>query len=106
MKTREIVSRNEFNNVIRGGVTLIDFKASWCEPCRLQEPILDEIADRFEGKARVAAINIDDHQELAKTFRIKGIPTLVLFKNSREVKRFIGLHPETTLSEALDQMVA
>ena len=64
MATNKINSKIEFDTVIKNGVTLVDFNAPWCGPCRSQEPILEKIADQFDGRAMVAAMNIDNHQDI------------------------------------------
>lgn len=102
MSTKEITSNQEFEKMIKKGVTLIDFNAPWCGPCRAQEPILDSLSDQLKGRAGVAAVNIDNHQDLATSFNIQSVPTLIIFKDSLERKRFIGLQPESALLNALE----
>ena len=102
MGTKEITSNEEFEKIIGKGVTLVDFNAPWCGPCLAQEPILNKLADQLKGKADVAAVNIDDHQELAANFNIQSVPTLIIFKESREQQRFVGLQPESTLLNAME----
>ena len=105
MATKEIMSENEFNEAIQNGVTLVDFNAPWCGPCRAQEPILEMIADQFDGQAKVATLNIDNYRKLATDLSIRSIPTLIIFKDKVEINRFIGLQEETTLSNALDKVL-
>jgi thioredoxin len=104
MATKEIKSKIEFDATIQNGVTLVDFNAPWCGPCRSQEPILERIADQFDGRALVAAMNVDNHQMVAMELGIASIPTLIIFKN-KEIQRFIGLQPETTLTGALEKLI-
>jgi len=104
MKLREILSTIEFNNAICRGLSLIDFNAPWCGPCRLQEPILERIAEEFEGKVMIGAINVDRHRDIASSFGIQSIPTLIVFKDRKEVMRFIGLQPKNTLAETLNKL--
>ncbi len=103
MSIKEIISDKEFEKVIKNGVTLIDFNAPWCAPCRSQEPIINNLADQLKGRATVAAINLDKHQALATKLDIQSIPTLIIFKNSEERRRFVGLQPELTLSDAMEK---
>ncbi len=105
MEPKEITSKTEFDSTIQNGVTLVDFNAPWCGPCRSQEPILERIADQFDGRALVAAINIDNHQMIAMELGIQSIPTLIIFKNNKEIQRFIGLQPEATLTSALEKLL-
>jgi thioredoxin 1 len=105
MATQMLRSARELEELIKSGVTLIDFNAPWCGPCRSQEPILDKIAKQFDGRAAVAAMNIDNHQDIVLKLGIQSIPTLVIFKNNKELQRFVGLQPETTLFGALKNLM-
>ncbi|MFH2130909.1 MAG: thioredoxin domain-containing protein [bacterium] len=88
---------------IGDGVTLIDFNAAWCVPCREQGPIVEKIADKFRGKAFVYNLNVDDHPDPALSLGITSIPTLIVFKNGNECERFIGIQTEETLTRALEK---
>ena len=105
MEVREIHTIEGFEKTIEEGVTLMDFNAPWCAPCRSQEPILEELAQKFQGKASVAAMNLDENRDIAARLGILSIPTLIIFKNRKEIQRFVGLQPEATLSEALNNLV-
>ncbi len=87
------------------GNTLILFWAPWCHPCRLQKPIVDALATAFLGRVEVVEINIDKRPEVANRFGVQSIPTLILFKNRVEVKRFIGFQERTCLSKYLETVV-
>jgi len=102
MEIKEIQTGDEFTNAIKDGVTLTDFNAPWCAPCRTQEPILKKLADQFQEKALVAAMNVDQNQDVAMQLGIRSIPTLIIFKDSKEIERFVGVQPEAVLSEALE----
>lgn len=97
-----ITSTKTLNAVIRRGVALLDFNAPWCGPCRSQEPILQELANRYRRRATLATINIDDHRELAARFQIRSIPTLIIFKDGRELQRLVGLQGFANVSAMLD----
>ncbi|MBW1731036.1 MAG: redoxin domain-containing protein [Deltaproteobacteria bacterium] len=105
MTIKEIRSDHEFYERIRYGVSLVDFNAPWCAPCRLQEPILKKLASKFEGKATVYSLNVDEHQELARSLKIYNIPTLIVFKDNKEIERIIGLQTESFLGEALKRVL-
>ena len=96
-----LLSAKELSNTIQTGVTLIDFNAPWCGPCRSQDPIISEMEEAYTGKAMVAKVNIDKNQEIAMALGIQSIPTIILFKEGREVRRFIGLQSAETLSRAI-----
>lgn len=105
MEVKEIKSEEEFEKLKMNGLTLVDFSAPWCAPCRLQEPILGQLAAQFEGKASVAAVNIDESRDIASNLGIQSIPTLILFRKGKEVQRFVGLQSDITLSEALEKLL-
>ena len=81
---------------------LLDFWATWCGPCRMVSPIVDEIAEEVEGKAKVGKINVDEQPELAKEFGIMSIPTLVVIKNGEITTRETGVRPKQFLLDKLN----
>lgn len=78
-------------------VTVVDFFADWCGPCRKLSPIMDEIEQELEGKAKFTKINTDNNIELAQNYQISGIPTLLVFKNGELVERMVGLMPKSSI---------
>lgn len=105
MKMQEIKSLEEFETAIAEGVSLMDFNAPWCGPCRSQEPILESISGRLSGSASVSAINVDENRDIATKFGIQSIPTIILFKDSNEMDRFVGLQSEDTLLTAMKNLI-
>jgi len=103
--TRQIGSGEELEKAVMSGITLVDFSAPWCAPCRLQDPIIQKIAVEFMGKALIVQTNIDRMSEVALKLGISSIPTLVIFRNSKEIQRFVGLQSETILSDALSRLL-
>src|ERR1700682_485637 len=69
---------------------LVDFWAEWCAPCRMMTPVVESVAEKFRGAAKVFKLNVDDNPSVSQRFGIKGIPTLILFKNGKEEERVVG----------------
>ena len=80
---------------------LVDFWAPWCGPCKMLGPTIEQLAGEFAGKAKVGKVNVDDNQDLAAQFGIRGIPTVLLFKGGKQVGSFVGLKPKEELATAL-----
>jgi thioredoxin 1 len=95
----------DFDATIQNGVTLVDFWAPWCGPCRMQAPVLEQVAGRLAHRAKVAKVNVDEYPELANRFQITGIPTLLLFKQGRAVRQFVGVQTASVLVAALESVL-
>jgi len=102
----ELKSQIDLKTIIQEGVTLVDFNAPWCGPCRAQEPILNEMGAQYKGRADIATMNIDDNADVALNLGIQSIPTLILYKDGQEVNRFVGLQRAVTLQQALELALA
>lgn len=95
------IDSDSFGGIIAQGITLVDFWAPWCGPCKMQVPILEELATGIKGKVKIAKVNVDEAADIAGQFGIQAIPTLLLFKEGSEVRRFIGLQTKETLIDAI-----
>lgn len=82
---------------------LVDFWASWCGPCRMVAPVLEEVARDYEGKVKVVKVNVDENTETASRYRIMSIPTMMLFKNGEPVETIIGFRKKEELSNIIDK---
>lgn len=92
-------STEEFKELVVKGNVIVDFFADWCGPCRMQGPILEEIES--SGKASVVKVNVDDNPDLAEAFAVQSIPMLLIFKDAKIVKKFIGLTPKAKIEAEL-----
>lgn len=81
---------------------IIDFWASWCGPCRAVAPIMNELAEEYDGKAKICKVNVDEEGELAAKFRIMSIPTILLYKNGQMVERVIGARSKDEFAKLIE----
>lgn len=101
MSTELNITAANFDSETKGGVTLIDFWAPWCAPCRMQAPILEKVAAKVAGKARIGKCNVDEERSLAMKFNVQSIPTLIIVDGGKEVDRMVGVQQETVLVDKL-----
>ena len=80
-----------FQQQTKNKVVLVDFWAEWCAPCKMMAPVLNDVASDLTGNSHVGKLNIEQYQSMAQQFNVRSIPTLILFKNGKEVKRFVGI---------------
>ena len=76
---------------------LVDFYADWCGPCKMMAPVVESLAGELKGKARVGKINVDENQDLAMEYNVMSIPTLIIFKDGKETKRFVGVRDKSEI---------
>ena len=85
---------------------LVDYWAEWCGPCKMISPILDEVAGNYQGKLQIAKMNVDENREIPGKFGIRGIPTLMIFKNGQLAATKVGALSKSQLTEFIDQQLA
>ena len=107
MQDKKVIelSESRFDTVIANGVTLVDFWAPWCRPCRMQGPILEKVAESIDGQAKIAKLNIDNDGNIVGRFGVQSIPTFILFKDGNDVQRFVGVQPKEILIDAISSVV-
>ena len=91
-----------FEQAIAEGITLVDFWAVWCPPCRIQNPIIEQVALEIGDKAKIAKVDVDHNPLSAGTYRVQNIPTLIIFKDGQPVQRFVGVQQKQTLLAAIE----
>ena len=93
------ITKNNFENeVLKSDIpVLIDFWAAWCGPCRMMSPVIAELAEKYEGKAKICKVNVDEEPELAAAFKVMSIPMFALIKNGQVTDSLIGARPKEDL---------
>ena len=81
---------------------LVDFWAAWCGPCKMVAPIIDELANDFQGKAKIAKLNVDDCGRIAQQYGVMSIPTIIVFKDGKEANRIVGFRPKAELTKLIE----
>jgi thioredoxin 1 len=110
MGSENIITATEsnFNDEVLRSATpvLVDFWAEWCGPCKMIAPVLEELASEYNGRVKIAKVNIDDNQNLAAQFRVTAIPTLLLFKDGQVMEQMVGAKSKRDLKATLDKAAA
>ena len=98
----EHISQSNFDEVVSGTeVVLVDFFATWCNPCKILAPVLDQISESLPENRKIVKIDIDENMDAARKFGVMSIPTLILFKNGQAAQRLVGVRPEEEIRELL-----
>ena len=97
------ISSHEFQSEVldSSGLVLVDFSAVWCGPCKMLAPIVEELSKELEGKAKVFKVDVDKSGDIAQRYNITGVPTVMIFKNGKEMDKMVGFQPKVTLKNKL-----
>ena len=99
-KITEFTDQN-FGHKIKEGTVLVDFWASWCVPCKMMVPVLNDLSEEMDGKVMIGKVNVDEQKATAAKFAVRSIPTMIIFRNGREIKRFTGVKTKDYLVNQL-----
>ena len=102
----ELNDQNFTQEVLKSGQpVLVDFFAEWCGPCKMQAPIIEELAEEYQGKAKILSLDVDKSQQTAGQYQVMSIPTLIFFKEGQEVDRVTGALPKDAMADKLDALL-
>ena len=100
------LTKSNFNETISANkVVLVDFWASWCGPCRMVSPVIDQLAEEYDGEILVGKVNVDDEGVLAAEYAVVSIPTVILFKDGKPVEKLVGAHSLDDYADMIDQVL-
>ncbi len=114
MKNMPLVAENEhivtltnanMQHQIKNGVSLVDFWAAWCMPCKMMAPVINDVAQEAAGKAKICKLDIQEFQDMAAKHSVRSIPTMILFKNGKEINRFVGVKSKDFLMNELNKVL-
>ncbi|HGL3952770.1 TPA: thioredoxin [Staphylococcus aureus] len=97
------VTDADFDSKVESGVQLVDFWATWCGPCKMIAPVLEELGADYEGKADILKLDVDENPSTAAKYEVMSIPTLIVFKDGQPVDKVVGFQPKENLAEVLDK---
>ena len=104
---KDVTDNNFESDVLKSDKpVLVDFWAPWCAPCRMLAPTVEAVAQNFQGSAAVVKLNVDDNPATSQRYGIKGIPTLILFKNGKEEERVVGATTKEAISRMIDKHIS
>lgn len=99
------LTASNFEATVNSGIAVVDFWAPWCGPCRMVAPIIEELAEEYEGKAKICKVNTDEEQDLAVKFGIRSIPTILFLKDGKVVDQMVGAAAKQTFKQKIDSLL-
>ncbi|QSZ40960.1 thioredoxin [Sulfurimonas aquatica] len=100
------LTSSDFESTLSEGVSLVDFWAPWCGPCRMIAPVIEELAEDFDGTAKICKVNTDEEQDIAVKFGIRSIPTIMFFKDGEMVDQVVGAQSKQALADKINSLLA
>ncbi|MDF5730220.1 MAG: thioredoxin [Rhizonema sp. PD38] len=106
MKTVEYIQEQEFDSLLTSNeLVVIDFTATWCGPCKMIAPLIDKLAQEYDGRALVVKVDLDENQNLAKRLSIRSIPVVMIYKNATLMETIVGVTPYETFTAAVTKLL-
>ena len=99
----EVLNTQNFDETISKGIVVVDFWATWCRPCLIQAPILDELSNEISSDVKIAKLDVDKNKAIAAKFRVRSIPTIIIFKNGQAVERLVGVQQKSSLKSLIEK---
>ena len=99
-----VLDKKNFKPAVSKGLVLVDFWAAWCGPCKMMNPVLNDVAEDKNFKAKVAKVNVEHNQGLASAYKVRSIPTLIVFQNGKEINRFQGFKSKKFLMKEINKI--
>lgn len=99
----KVINSNEFNELMKEKAVLVDFFATWCGPCKMLSPVLEGVAEKMKDKVTIVKVDVDRSPDLAAKFGVMSVPTMIMFKNGRQVDAFSGYMPEANLMANIER---
>lgn len=101
----KILSDKSFQHQIKKGVSLVEFWASWCVPCKVMSPVLNDIAEELDDRANICKLNVEQYPHISSIYNVKGIPTMLLLRDGREIYRFVGIKQKEYLIKQINLLI-
>ena len=103
----EITDQNFQQEVLNSETpVLVDFWADWCQPCKMIAPVVEQIAEEYDGKVKIGKLDVDSNQQTSQAMGIRGIPALIIFNNGKPVDQIIGVVPKSIIQKKIDEVLA
>ncbi len=99
------LTQDNFDATVKEGISMVDFWAPWCGPCRMLAPVIDELAEEFEGKANICKVNSDEEQDLAVKYGVRSIPTIIFMKDGEVVDQLIGAASKQAFADKINALI-